>query len=265
MDQDSFANDSTALMQWLKETPSARINSKIALEDFRSRGAGRGVGMAAPIQEYHCSICLSADSPAVAIADVAEDEELFTIPRTRVLSVHNSKLQSLLSNELASLGPWLSLMLIMMYEYLHDKDSPWYSYFRVLPRHFDTLIFWNESELAELQGSAVVQKIGKYEAETSILAKLAPIVRNNQILFPPLGWSMLNWNGPEGDEGLLELTHMMGSLIMAYAFDIEEDAGEGDDPDSKEDSLVTDDEDDSPKGMVPLADMLNADGDLNNF
>lgn len=58
----------------------------------------------------------------------------------------------------------------------------------------------------------------------------------------------------------------MGSLILAYSFDIEKD--EDNSSKSGEDGFVTDDDDEDEnlltKGMVPMADMLNADADRNN-
>lgn len=151
-------------------------------------------------------------------------------------------------------------MLVMIHEYLLGERSAWSAYFRVLPTRFDTLMFWSESELAELQASAVVDKIGKQGAEESILEMIAPIVRANPTLFPPVA-GLPSYNGPDGERVLLELAHMMGSLIMAYAFDIEKPEDEEDDG---EDGYVTDEEDELPKGMVPLADLLNADADRNN-
>lgn len=151
-------------------------------------------------------------------------------------------------------------MLVMIYEYLQGERSAWSAYFRVLPTRFDTLMFWSESELAELQASAVVDKIGKQGAEESILEMVAPIVRANPALFPPVG-GLPSYDGPQGERAILELAHMMGSLIMAYAFDIEKPEDEEEDG---EDGYVTDEEDELPKGMVPLADLLNADADRNN-
>lgn len=50
---------------------------------------------------------------------------------------------------------------------------------------------------------------------------------------------------------------------MAYAFDIDVDNNDNaDEPD--EDGFFTDDEDEPNKGMIPMADMLNADADRNN-
>ena len=194
----------------------------------------------------------------VALSNISDGEELFAIPRHLVLSVNNSNLKNLISQSLEDLGPWLSLIVVMIYEYLLREDSAWSAYFQVLPTSFDTLMFWSESELSELQASAIVNRIGKQDVEESVLELVAPIIRSNPTLFPPLE-GLSSYDGADGNNALLGLAHKMGSLIMAYAFDIEDDAQDGND----EDGYVTDDEQ-LPKGMVPLADLLNADADLNN-
>lgn len=150
----------------------------------------------------------------------------------------------------------------MIYEFLQGDQSTWTPYFTVLPREFDTLMFWSDEELKELQGSAIIDRIGKQGADESILEMIAPIVRANPSLFPPVD-GLSSYEGSEGTKTLLSLAHMMGSLIMAYAFDIEkpeDEDGEGDD----ESGYMTDEEEQLPKGMVPLADLLNADAHRNN-
>ncbi|EIT81510.1 hypothetical protein AO1008_07434 [Aspergillus oryzae 100-8] len=117
-------------------------------------------------------------------------------------------------------------------------------------------------ELQELQGSAIVDRIGKEGAEESILEIIAPIVRANPSLFPPVD-GLASYDGDAGTQALLNLAHVMGSLIMAYAFDIEKPEDEDDEGDD-ESGYVTDDEEQLSKGMVPLADLLNADADQNN-
>lgn len=155
-------------------------------------------------------------------------------------------------------------MLVMLYEYLQGSKSRWAPYFRVLPTRFDTLMFWSPAELNELQASAIVEKIGKQGAEKSILQSIAPIVMANPPLFPPVN-GLASYEGDAGTAALLELAHMMGSLIMAYAFDIEKAEDDEDEPENPDDSYMTDDEEEQlPKGMVPLADLLNADADRNN-
>lgn len=189
-----------------------------------------------------------------------EDEELFKIPHRLVLSVANSKLSEQMSIPKEDLGPWLSLMLVMVYEYLQGRASPWASYFRILPTEFDTLMFWTDEELSELQGSAIIQKIGKGDAEETILNQLLPLVSKHSHLFPHPS-SVKSFDSNEGRKAFLEIAHRMGSLIMAYAFDLED----GEDGSEGESDYVTDEEEPTQsKGMVPLADLLNADGERNN-
>lgn len=200
----------------------------------------------------------------MARSSILEGEELFSIPRNLILAVQNSELRNLLGPDLEALGPWLSLMLVMLFEYSKGTNSKWAAYFRVLPTRFDTLMFWSSEELRELQASAIVDKIGKKGADESILQSIVPVVRANSNLFPPVH-GVPSYEGDAGAAALLELAHVMGSLIMAYAFDIEKPETEDDDVDDNDESYMTDDEDEQlPKGMVPLADLLNADADRNN-
>ncbi|EPS26225.1 hypothetical protein PDE_01161 [Penicillium oxalicum 114-2] len=242
-DPSSFQQQSNDFVSWLESCPGVQVNPKICLADLRSTGAGRGV---------------------VARSSILEGEELFSIPRNLILAVQNSELRNLLEPDLEALGPWLSLMLVMLFEYSKGTNSKWAAYFRVLPTRFDTLMFWSSEELRELQASAIVDKIGKKGADESILQSIVPVVRANPNLFPPVH-GVPSYEGDAGAATLLELAHVMGSLIMAYAFDIEKPETEDDDVDDNDESYMTDDEDEQlPKGMVPLADLLNADADRNN-
>ena len=196
--------------------------------------------------------------------NIPEGGELFSIPRAMVLAVQNSELKNLLGQDLEQLGPWLSLMLVMLYEYLQGEKSRWAPYFKVLPSRFDSLMFWSSAELQELQASTIVEKIGREGAEESIMEMIAPIVRANSALFPPPS-ALGSFDGDAGAAALIELAHIMGSLIMAYAFDIEKSEDDDDEAEANDESYMTDDEDEQlPKGMVPLADLLNADADRNN-
>jgi len=191
----------------------------------------------------------------VATADIDQDEILFSIPRRIVLSVQNSLFKQQHGDLLSSLAedPWLSLILVMIYEHGRRSESNWKLYFDILPSSFDTLIYWSENEMEELQASAVVKKIGKAEADQIFEEKIWPIVESQAGVF---GFQ----NGISKEE-VVQLAHRMGSLIMAYAFDIE--SSDAKEPD--EEGYATEDEDeDLPKGMVPLADILNADAARNN-
>lgn len=149
----------------------------------------------------------------------------------------------------------------MIYEYYQGEQSKWYPYFRILPSSFDTLMFWTDEQLLELQGSAVVGKIGKAAADDTILQKVVPLIQANPRHFPPRP-NMPPLNSSDSQNALLCLAHRMGSIIMAYAFDIEKT--DEVDEDTAEDGYMTDDEDEPAKGMVPLADIFNADAQRNN-
>lgn len=144
----------------------------------------------------------------------------------------------------------------MLFEYQQAQNSKWAPYFDVLPADFDSLMFWSEAELKALQGSAVVNKIGKASADATFEEQILPLVYQHVQAFNAQSLS---------NDQLLALCHRMGSTIMSYAFDFEK-AGAGSDDEQEE--WEEDSEDGSgpvlPKGMVPLADMLNANADLNN-
>lgn len=123
-------------------------------------------------------------------------------------------------------------------------DSKWAPYLAILPRQLDSLVFWSDSELAELQASTVVGKIGKVGAEEMFAEHIAPLGECN-----------------------VELYHRVASIIMAYAFDIPEEGETKEiEADGGDDELVSDDGEDEKTvlSMIPLADMLNADADRNN-
>lgn len=128
-----------------------------------------------------------------------------------------------------------------------QEGSKWAPYFSVLPRELDSLVFWTESELLELQGSTVVQKIGRANAEDMFTKHISPLGINN---------------------ASIEMCHQVSSIIMAYAFDIPERTKTDDaaNAEAEEDDLVSDDGEDEKTilSMIPLADMLNADAHRNN-
>lgn len=203
--------------------------------------------------------CLpSANFDAVALADIDDNEELFTISLTDVLSVESSDLSRLCPEVVQRLDSWNALILAMIYEDGQGQQSHWWPYLDVLPTDFDTLIHWSQSELAELQGSAVLEKIGKEEAEDSFRKTLLPIVQANAALF---GNHKAALEGSEAAKVLTHLAHRMATLIMACGFDLENEASseEHEEADGSSQSAY-----ELNKGMVPLADLFNANADLNN-
>ena len=67
----------------------------------------------------------------------------------------------------------------MLFEYQQAQNSKWAPYFDVLPTDFDTLMFWSETELKALKGSAVVNKIGKASADATFEEQILPLVYQN--------------------------------------------------------------------------------------
>ncbi|KAI5287550.1 hypothetical protein KEM54_005913 [Ascosphaera aggregata] len=230
-------------VQWVRECPGVRVNPKVRVVEGRESAKG---------------------FLAVASADVEEDEELFIFPEDVCLTYKSSNLKNTpdFDSLPEELGPWLCLMLTMVYEFLRDKKSPWFPYLSTLPSSFDSLMFWSKEELEELQGSAVIDRIGKSDADLAILNQLLPIILKHPEVFtvPP---DIVSFDSIQGREYLLQVAHRMGSLIMAYGFDVEE--GDGKEKDG-EDGYVTDDEGQSAsKAMVPLTDVFRADVNRHNM
>ena len=92
-----------------------------------------------------------------------------------------------------------------------QETSKWWPYLQILPREFDTLIYWSPAELSELEGSAVLDKIGKDSADSTFAKILLPIVQHNPELF---GRYADDFRGPDARAFLLKLAHRMATLIM---------------------------------------------------
>jgi SET domain-containing protein 6 len=153
------------------------------------------------------------------------------------------------------LDPWESLILIMIYEYLQGDASRWKPYIDVLPTTFDTPMFWTEAELKELDGTVLTQdKIGRQASDDKLRTRIVPVVMQNPDIFYPAGQNRL------GEDDLLSLAHQMGSTIMAYAFDLDNDEEE---EEEDEDGWMVDRDAQKMLGMVPMADILNANADFN--
>ena len=197
----------------------------------------------------------------VATHDIEADEELFALPLGLVLTPSTSSLNDDCKHEMSESGThWSRLIIALIHERMQGKASRWSNYLRLLPRSFDTLMFWNEAELAQLQASAVVDKIGKMEAEETWKDTIIPLMHQHPHAFP-----LDIENVHVRTEILVAAAHEAGSLIMAYGFDIDQDRSpRSGGADNDEDDFEEDDEDEPLKGMVPFADMLNADADRNN-
>ncbi|KAJ3933631.1 MAG: hypothetical protein NXY57DRAFT_891707 [Lentinula lateritia] len=224
---------------------------------------------------------------AVALKNIEKDQTLFTIPRPLTLSTKTSLLPE-------KFGPrawkehkldkgWSGLILCMMWEDAQTFNSKWRCYLATLPTAFDTPMFWSEKELKELDGTSVVEKLGKEDAERDYHDKVFRVIQSRPDLFPPETLS---------NHYSLERYHVMGSRILSRSFSVERvgidggddgedmileadksigsamDVDEHDETNSVEDTSIQDDspsedgdegeEDATDISMVPIADLLNA-------
>ncbi|KAK8035511.1 hypothetical protein PG993_010506 [Apiospora rasikravindrae] len=254
MAQPSFDERTKSFLNWFTGLPGATFHPDIQIQDLRQSGQGRGI---------------------VATSDIPEETELFKIPRAAIINTLTSDLTKKIpqvfedstegledvNNEADEEGDtsgapdsWVSLILVMIYEFMQGDQSKWKPYFDIMPESFDTLMFWPRTELGGLQASAISAKIGKDEADNMFRAKVLPVVEEHAHIFYPEGSKRMS------EEELLNLAHRMGSTVMAYAFDLETDDEE---PEEEGDEWVEDKEGKLLMGMVPMADILNADAVFN--
>lgn len=215
----------------------------------------------------------------VATADIPADTVLFTIPRNRIICTATAELASRIPSVFAdsatadvdtsmdsdsdSASPhdsWTSLILLMIYEHFQGANSRWKPYLDILPTEFDTPMFWTDAELAGLQATSVASMIGRDEADKMLATKILPVIHAHPDVFFGPG------SPRPSDAELMQLAHRMGSTIMAYAFDLARDSGSDSDSESGAgdgDGWVEDRDGKGVLGMVPMADMLNADADFN--
>ncbi|KAI8062134.1 hypothetical protein BC940DRAFT_309610 [Gongronella butleri] len=236
---DTFGVQGDAFWKWLSDN-GVGLSDGIAFKDYRCDQAGRGV---------------------VATRLIKDGETLFSLPRKVLFSTKTAALakQPGFDAILQSLqGGWTALILCMMYE-LDRADSFWKPYFDVLPREFSTPMFWDD--WSSLQGTGIMNKIGKEEADQCYDEQILPIIQAHPDLFDTAVHTK-------------HLFHVCGSLIMAYSFHEEVPAdetskkeGNGAHDDSLDDSEEDEEEEDEDQGliaMVPMADMLNHKTGYNN-
>ncbi|CEP09797.1 hypothetical protein [Parasitella parasitica] len=233
----NFEEANKAFWKWLLANDTTLCDS-IAIKDYRSEGAGRGV---------------------IATKDIKEGELLFSLPRSVLLSTSTSSISKVdgLDKALSELKGWTPLIITMMYE-SQKEDSFWKPYFNILPRQFSTPMFWEEADLKELEGSDILAKIGKSEAEETFINDVKPIIENYPGVF-------------NSEVHNLELYHICGSLIMAYSFndelqskEKEEEEKEEEDEEEEEEEEEGEEEAQNAIIMVPMADMLNHKTGYNN-
>ncbi|CAE6530009.1 unnamed protein product [Rhizoctonia solani] len=267
----------STLLEWFKSHDGVVDEGHMRLGEID--GCGFGAVAVKDIPVRHRFLVSSLDAKVQQ-----EGHVLFEIPRIILLSTRTCTLKSRLTNtEWDGLGKgWTPLILCMMWEAARGSESVWNGYLATMPTHFDTPMFWPTSDLEELRGTSIAEKIGREDAEKEYTGRLVPLLESRPDLFLP---SHLN------TYYTLEQFHIMGSRILSRSFHVEEDeAGKEADPDVSMESSKSMDVDrsreeanppiedqeneneqeiggdsDSEDGesvedvaMVPMADMLNA-------
>ncbi|KAL1680484.1 hypothetical protein EV122DRAFT_288740 [Schizophyllum commune] len=249
-----------AFEQWFVSNGGFVDKDHVGLTEFAEEEGGRGM---------------------IALKDIPTDHTLFSIPRSTVLSTRTSPLPGLFGadawKERQLDKGWGGLILCMMWESA-QSDRKWKGYLDSLPTEFSTPMFWTEEEIAELAGTAVVDHIGKQEADEEYTNKVLPAIQSRPDLFPP---PLLSTHFS------LTAFHINGSRVLSRSFNVEEGSEEDSDSDTEgpadksadlmdvdatepppedgaEEAIEVSDDEDSDEedagdvGMVPMADMLNA-------
>ncbi|KAF8598809.1 SET domain-containing protein [Ceratobasidium sp. AG-I] len=188
---------STTLLEWFKS-----YNGKIDEEHMGlAQIPGCGIG-------------------AIALKDVPTDHVLFEIPRNLLLSTRTCELKRRLGkDEWARLGKgWTPLICCMMWEAAKGRESIWEGYLNTMPVTFDTPMFWPETDIEELQGTTIAEKIGREEAEKEYIERLLPLIQTRPDLFKPEHLDIYY---------TLSQFHIMGSRILSRSFHVEQWAGDG--------------------------------------
>ncbi|KAN0091574.1 hypothetical protein V8E55_005140 [Tylopilus felleus] len=279
-------SDTDAFVQWFQSNGGFVDTKVMGITEFP--GSGRG---------------------AIALCDIPEGYTLFTLPRSITLSTRTSPLPALFGldawHAYGLHKGWVGLILCMMWEdaWAHELDiidgdgqghdsvkMKWGPYMRTLPTAFDTPMFWSPEDLKELQGTSVIDKIGRDDAERAYSEQLLPAIKKFPTLFPPphhskwytldayhragsrilsRSFTVSRWTdddkveerdgevgGSDADE--VEDLHPDASIESSMHLDLHpsslEDTNEGPDSDSEDDEQ----DDPSDVAMVPIADLLNA-------
>ncbi|DBA97673.1 TPA: hypothetical protein ACH3X3_012565 [Trebouxia sp. C0006] len=164
------------------------------------------------------------DFAVIAARDVAEHDTLCEIPKEAVLSVRNSAIADLIEEE--QLGGGLGLILCIMYEVKIGARSKWHAYLQSLPLREYLPLFWQEGELALLQGTELA---GKADADRTLTQEdwetnILPLIHDARC-------PMLNQAGMN-----LDLFRVAASWVASRAFGVDNYHG---------------------MAMVPFADLFN--------
>ncbi|KAE8220352.1 hypothetical protein CF326_g8769 [Tilletia indica] len=246
----------------------------------------------------------------IASQPIQEDELLFSVPRSILLNLHTSSLGRWCEANEDEASPrkwekvraegWAPLILSLMWECwrssaeggamwertkemglkrpagLAEEEEgsvKWGPYFEIMPTDFDSPMMWAEDEIKQLEGTDVMPRVGRAEADETYNTLIRPYILSHPTIF--LGLPPTNDSAAQGEiEKYYSLAqfHLMGSRVLSRSFHVKdaskaedgaankkaEGEGNDDESDDEDDEDEDEPEDTADISMVPLADMLNA-------
>lgn len=176
----------------------------------------------------------------VALRPIAENETLFSIPRSMLMNLHTSGLQAACLaaeqnrpprdghtwSDLSSRG-WCPLILMLMFEHWRvstqdtDGSMAWGAYFGIMPKTFSTPMFWTVEQLKYLSGTDLEDKIGREDAETDYHECVLPYIQQYPEVF--LGTSDGDLEAACQKWYSVDMYHRMGSSILSRSFHVKSD------------------------------------------
>ncbi|CDO91844.1 unnamed protein product [Kluyveromyces dobzhanskii CBS 2104] len=251
-----FERLTDSFVEWLP-TVGIDVSTSVKIADSRDDHQGRSM---------------------ICVRDVKEGEQLFSVPNDALLNVTTGSLGKLneefLSDLLHKVEHWEGLILTILYEwkYLGEK-SKWWCYLQVLPDRFDTLVYWDEKDLATLRPSLVLDRLG---------------VKESKLMYEKV-LELMETFGVADKIGNVSYDDFqrVASWIMAYSFDKEISNDQEDEEEEQLDTVEKQEEEEEEdaemnenkeedvvensigfdgviKCMIAVADILNSDTNLVN-
>ncbi|KAM7251116.1 hypothetical protein ACFE04_022999 [Oxalis oulophora] len=119
----------------------------------------------------------------IALRDIAKNDVVLEVPR-RLWINPDAAAASEVGSLCSGLKPWVSVALFLIKERLKE-DSLWRVYFDILPQFTNSTIFWSENELAELQGTQLLNTtLNVKEYVQNEFSKVKEIILSDENLFP---------------------------------------------------------------------------------
>ncbi|WFD34007.1 Ribosomal lysine N-methyltransferase 4 [Malassezia cuniculi] len=182
----------------------------------------------------------------IALEPIAENERLFAIPRSMLMNLGTSRLESDCRKIEAVFPPageitfdvlvkkgWCPLILMMLYENwrataprgepTRGLGTSWGAYFGIMPTAFSTPMFWSEEELDALKGTDVTEKIGRDEAEADYNSIVLPYIKQYPQVFVAMAPCDAGVDAEIERYYSVELYHRMGSSILSRSFHVKRD------------------------------------------